>query len=101
MHMRCPDGIGREIWEWVGRMSVGCLEKKVPPTEWGKKPSPRWSHLRDETGRPENEVIVAVVVVVVVVVGCCCCCLLFVVCCLLLVVCCLLFVVCYLLFVVC
>ena len=57
MHMRCPDGIGRESWEWGGRMSKGWLVIALPPIEWGKKPSPRCGYVREETERPGNEII--------------------------------------------
>ena len=74
MHMRCPDGIGREIWEWVGRISGSWLEKKVPPIEWGRKPSPRCDPLRDETEWPLVEVVVGVycfLIIIIVVHGRC------------------------------
>ena len=37
----------------------------APPTEWRKKPSLRCGHMREEMGRPQDEVVVVVVVVVV------------------------------------
>ena len=39
MHMWCPDGIGRESWDWGGQESVGWLTP-YSPRESGKKPSP-------------------------------------------------------------
>ena len=52
----------------MGRADVGMLAShRVPPIEWGKKPSPRCDNVRDEAGRPWYEIIVVVVVVVVVV----------------------------------
>ena len=43
----------------MGRADVGMLaRKRVPPIEWGKKPSPRCGHFRDETELPQDEVVV-------------------------------------------
>ena len=38
--------------------------KKVPPKNWGKKPSPRGTVIGRKPGRPQGEMIVVVVVVV-------------------------------------
>ena len=54
----------------MGRADVERLASHhAPPTEWGKKPSPRCGHVREETGQLQDAVIVAVVVVVVAVVA--------------------------------
>ena len=37
-HVWCPDVIGRDIWDWVEREALRCLEKKTPP-EWGVYPN--------------------------------------------------------------
>ena len=46
----------------MGRADVERLARpKAPPIEWGKKPSPMCGHVRDETERPQDVVIVVVV----------------------------------------
>ena len=37
MHMWCPDVIGREVWEWVGRESESWLAMISPP-KGGRSP---------------------------------------------------------------
>ena len=59
MHMRCPDGIGRESWERVGRPSLGWQAKTSPQAGW--KPSPKGVPFQVDTIPPVCN-------------GCCCCC---------------------------
>ena len=49
-------------------MSRRLLAKQIPPTKWGKKPSPRGAPCREETGWPLGKMVVVVVVAVVVLV---------------------------------
>ena len=54
----------------MGRADVERLASpSVPPIEWRKKPSRRCGHVREETDRPQDEVIVVAVAVVAVVVA--------------------------------
>ena len=55
--MMCPDCVGRESWDWVGRASVGWLTLKSPQ-DWGKKLSPRGTLSGRKSGRPQGKVIV-------------------------------------------
>ena len=65
MHMECPYVIGRGVWVWGGQESV-VRHDPIPPTGWGKKPSPRASPSRVKTGCRFGKMVVVVVVVVVV-----------------------------------
>ena len=47
----------------MGRAAIERLASpSAPPTEWGKKPSPRCGYVREETEWPGSEIIVVVVV---------------------------------------
>ena len=62
--MWCPHDIGRDSWVWGEQDTLWSM---IPPTKWGKNPSPKGSPCREETGWPVGKMIVVVVVVVVVV----------------------------------
>ena len=49
MNMGCPDDIGREVWDRVGRESVDCLDPNSPQ-ELGEEALTEWSHVAYENG---------------------------------------------------
>ena len=67
MHMKCPEVIGRDGWDWAEQKT---LYEKHSPHEVGEETfvriGARWRKYK--AGRPRDAVIVVVVVVVVVVV---------------------------------
>ena len=57
--MWCPHHIGRDSWVW-GEQET--LKSSIPPTKWGKNPSPRGAPCREEAGWPVGKMVVVVVV---------------------------------------
>ena len=56
--MWCPHDIGRDSWVWGEQETLYIW---IPPTKWGKNPSPRWSPGREKTGWPVGKMVVVVV----------------------------------------
>ena len=62
MHMRCPEGIGRESWEWGGRLSKGWLVLVLPPQSGGRSPLRGVATFGKKRDGPGVKIIVVVVV---------------------------------------